>query len=113
MPEEPVRKEEFTLTGDVVITKIKEIVRAGNVRRITIKNEEGKTLIEIPLTVGVVGAILLPAWAAIGAIAALAARLIIVVEKVEKAPGDEPVEETASEAKPATDHPASTAEMDK
>ncbi len=96
MTEDSVRKEEFQLTGDAVITKIKEIVHAGNVRRITIKNEEGKTLIEIPLTVGVVGAVLLPVWAAIGAIAALAARLIIVVEKVEKVPGTGPAEENVA-----------------
>jgi hypothetical protein len=80
---EHVRSEEFQVTGDAVVAKIKELVHAGNVRRIIIKNEEGKTLIEIPLTVGVVGAILLPVWAAIGAIAALAAKLTIVVEKVE------------------------------
>lgn len=86
MAEEKVRKEEFEVTGDVVIAKIKELLHEGNVRRITLKNEEGKTLIEIPLTVGVVGMVLLPVWAAIGAIAALAANLTIVVEKVEKIP---------------------------
>jgi hypothetical protein len=84
MNEDTVRKEEYRLTGDAVLGKVKEIVHAGNVRRITLKNEEGKTLIEIPLTVGVVGVVLLPVWAAIGAIAALAANLTIVVEKVEK-----------------------------
>lgn len=81
-----VRKEEFEVSGDVVVAKIKELVREGNVRRITIKNEEGRTLIEIPLTIGVVGAVLLPVWAALGAIAALVANLTIVVEKVERAP---------------------------
>lgn len=80
---EDIRKEEFQVTGEDVIAKIKEIVHAGNVRRIIIKNEDGRTLIEIPLTVGVVGAVLLPVWAAIGAIAALAANLTIIVEKVE------------------------------
>ncbi len=83
MPEEKIRTEEFKVNGDAVIATIKELLHEGNVRRITIKNEQGETLIEIPLTVGVVGAILLPVWAAIGAIAALAARLTIVVEKVE------------------------------
>jgi hypothetical protein len=81
---EEVRKEEFQVTGDAVVAKIKELVHQGNVRRITIKNEDGKTLIEIPLTIGVVGAVLLPVWAAIGAIAALVANLTIVVEKVEE-----------------------------
>ncbi len=83
MEEQKVRTEEFKVTGDAVIAKIKELVHEGNVRRITIKNEQGQTLIEIPLTFGVVGAVLLPVWAAIGAIAALAAHLTIVVEKVD------------------------------
>jgi hypothetical protein len=83
MSEKKVYREEFKIDGDAVIATIKELVHEGNVRRIIIKNEQGQTLIEIPLTVGVVGAILLPVWAAIGAIAALAANLIIVVEKVE------------------------------
>jgi hypothetical protein len=85
MSEQKVHKEEFEVTGDAVIAKIKEIIHEGNVRRITIKNDEGKTLIEIPLTLGVVGALLLPVWAAIGAIAALAANLTLVIEKVEPA----------------------------
>jgi hypothetical protein len=80
---EKVRREEYEVTGEQVVAKIKELVHEGNIRRITLKNEEGKTLIEIPLTVGVVGAVLLPVWAAIGAIAALAADLTIVIEKVE------------------------------
>ena len=54
-----------------------------NVRRVVIKNEEGKTLIDVPLTLGVVGAVLLPVWAAIGAIAALVTDCTIVVEKVK------------------------------
>jgi hypothetical protein len=84
MPEEKVKSEEFKVDGEQLVTKIKEILHEGNIRRITIKNEKGDVLIEIPLTFGVVGAILLPVWAAIGAIAALAAHLTIVVEKVEK-----------------------------
>jgi hypothetical protein len=83
MDEHKVRTEEFKITGDAVISKIKELVHEGNVRRIIIKNEHGQTLIEIPLSLGVVGAILVPVWAAIGAIAALAANLNIVVEKVD------------------------------
>ncbi len=75
--------EEFRVRGDDVLATVKEIMHQGNVRRITIKNEAGQTLIEIPLTVGVVGAVLLPVWAAIGAIAALAADLTISVERVD------------------------------
>jgi len=88
MAEERVRKEEFRVRGDAVIAKIKEILHEGNIRRITIQNEDGNTLIEIPLTIGVVGVLLLPVWAAIGAIAALAANLNIVVEKIEPVPDD-------------------------
>ena len=82
--------EEFKVSGDAVVAKIKELLHEGNIRRIIIKDEQGQTLIEIPLTIGVVGAILLPVWAAIGAIAALAVRLTIVVEKVEPTPPADP-----------------------
>ena len=85
MKEERVYQEEFVVNGDAVIGKIKELLHEGNIRRISIRTEDGKSLIDIPLTVGVVGTLLLPAWAAIGAIAAIAARLTISVEKVEKA----------------------------
>ena len=70
--------------GDDLLRKVKELVHEGNIRRIIIKDEEGKRLIEIPLTIGVVGIALLPVWAAIGAIAALVADCTIVVEKVEE-----------------------------
>jgi len=82
-----VREEQFRVTGDAVVATLKDLLHEGNIRRITLKNDEGKILFEIPLTVGVVGAVLFPVWAAIGAVAALAAHLLIVVEKVE--PGDE------------------------
>jgi len=75
--------EEFKLDGSQVVEKIKELIHEGNIRRIIMKNEEGKTLIEIPLTLGVVGAAFLPVLAAVGAIAALAAKMTIVVEKTE------------------------------
>ena len=84
MSEQKFRTEEFIVRGDAVVAKIKELVHEGNIRRIIIKNEEGQTLIEIPLTIGVVGAVLLPVWAAIGAIAALAAKLTIVIERVDE-----------------------------
>jgi hypothetical protein len=78
---EATRTEEFRVNGEALISKIKEIIHEGNVRRIIIKDEKGATYIEIPMTVGIVGTILLPVWAAIGAIAALAANFNIVVEK--------------------------------
>lgn len=83
MSDEKTYTEEFKVSGDAMLAKVKELVHAGNIRRIIIKNEHGQTLIEIPLTIGVVGAVLLPVWAAIGAIAALAVNLTIVVEKIE------------------------------
>ena len=83
MAENEVRTEEIHVTGDALVAKIKELLHEGNIRRLTLKNEEGKTLIEIPLTVGVVGALLIPAWAALGAIAALVAKCTIVIERVD------------------------------
>ena len=88
-----IRFEEFRVDGDALVGKIKEILHEGNVRRIIIKNEKGQVLIEVPMTIGVVGAIVLPVWAALGAIAALAANLTIVVEKVNPAPGAGPAGE--------------------
>ena len=84
MNDEKVRYEEFKVDGDKLIAEIKRILHEGNVRRIIVKNDKGETLIEVPLTIGVVGAILLPVWAALGAIAALAANFTIVVERVEE-----------------------------
>lgn len=83
MGESRVSTSEFRIRGENLVGRIREIIHEGNVRRITIKNDEGRTLLEIPLTLGVVGAALAPVWAAIGALAALAADLRIVVEKVE------------------------------
>jgi hypothetical protein len=75
--------EEFRLNGGEILNKVKEIIHEGNVRRIILKDEHGKTFMEIPLTVGVVGAIVAPILAAVGAVAALASNLTIVVEKTE------------------------------
>jgi hypothetical protein len=75
--------EEFSLTGEQVIEFLKKILHEGNVRRVVLKDESGKTLLEIPVTIGVVGVILLPVWAAIGAAAALVAKMTIVIERTE------------------------------
>jgi hypothetical protein len=77
------RYEEFRLNGGEILNKVKEIIHQGNVRRIILKDDQGKTFMEIPLTVGVVGAIVAPILAAVGAVAALASNLTIVVEKIE------------------------------
>ncbi len=79
--EETTRTEEFKVTSDMLLTKIKELAHEGSVRRIVVKNAAGHIIAEFPMTAGVVGALLLPVWAAIGAIAALAADLTIVVER--------------------------------
>jgi len=80
------RTEEFQFSGDTLLAKIKEVIRAGNIRRIVIRNEEGKALVDIPLTAGVVGALLAPQLAAIGAIAALVIRGTIMIEKEDQVP---------------------------
>ena len=74
-------QEEFKVSGEEVLSKIKELIKEGNARRIIIKNESDETLIEFPLTIGAVGALLVPTLAAIGAIAALVTKCSIVVEK--------------------------------
>ena len=82
---EKVTLEEFKTSGDALVAKIKELVHQGNIRRIIIKNEEGHTLIEIPMTVGVIGgvisAVFFPVIAAVGVIGAMVAHLTIVIER--------------------------------
>ena len=75
------RTQEFSVDGDQLLATVRELVHEGNVRRLTIKTDEGRTLLEVPLTIGVIGAALLPVFAAIGALAALATRCNIVVER--------------------------------
>ena len=83
MPEQTFRTEEFRVEGEKLITKIKELIHEGNIRRIIIKDKEGKTVMEIPMTLGVVGALIAPQLAAMGAIAALLTEATILVEKSE------------------------------
>lgn len=81
MTEEKVNTEEFRVDGEKLIGKIKEVIHEGNIRRIIIKDKEGKTVLEIPMTFGVVGALIAPQLAAIGAIAALLVEATVVIEK--------------------------------
>ena len=83
MSEEKTWTEEVKVKGEGLVAKIKELVHEGNVRRITIKNEEGEVVVEFPLTLGVVGALLVPTLAAVGAVAALVTNCTIVVERTE------------------------------
>jgi hypothetical protein len=78
------KHEEFKVNGDELLAKVKQLIKEGNVRRIIIKDKDGKTLIEFPLTIGVVGVLLLPVWAAVGAIAALVTECSIVVVREEE-----------------------------
>ena len=98
---EKVTAEEFKISGDVLVTKIKELIAQGNVRRIIIKNEEGHTLIEIPMTVGVIGGVvsaaLFPVVAAVGVIGAMVAHLTVVIERQESEEGEESEESSAQD----------------
>ena len=73
--------ESFKVTGDEILTKVKEIVKEGNARKIIIKNEKDEIIMEFPLTIGTIGAVLAPLFAAVGALAALATNCTILVEK--------------------------------
>lgn len=75
------RTEEFSVNSDQVVEKVKQLINEGSVRRIIIKNEKGESFMEFPVTLGVVGAVLLPLFAAIGAAVALMTKCTIVVER--------------------------------
>lgn len=79
--DEQNKREEFRVNAEEVVSKIKEIIKEGNVRRIILKNEKNEVLMEIPLTFAVVGAVLAPVLAAVGAMAALLTKCTIVVER--------------------------------
>ena len=90
---ERVTVEEFKISGDALVSKIKSLIRQGNIRRIIIKNENGHTLIEIPMTVGVIGgaigAVFFPVIAAVGVIGAMVAHLTVVIERQESSAADD------------------------
>ncbi|MBD3370204.1 DUF4342 domain-containing protein [Candidatus Fermentibacteria bacterium] len=86
MTEQKTRKEEFKLDGSELVDKVKEYVHKGSIRRIVIKNPGGKVLIDIPLTVGVLGTVIAPQLAALSAFAALVTRCTVVLEKIEEEP---------------------------
>lgn len=78
---EAARVEEFQISADDLIRRVKELIHEGNIRRIVVRNEEGETLLEIPVTVGLLGALLAPYLAALGVIAAMVTRCKIAVER--------------------------------
>ena len=73
--------ESFKVSGDEILNKVKEIIKEGNARRIIIKNEKDETILEFPLTIGAIGVVLAPIFAAVGTLAALATHCTIIVEK--------------------------------
>ena len=75
------REESFKVNGENLLKKVKELIQEGNVRKITIKDKNGKELIVLPLTIGVVGAVLVPSLAAVGAVAALLTECTLSVER--------------------------------
>ena len=81
MDQNKVFTEEFQVSGEMLLAKIKELINEGNIRRIIIKDESGKTIVDLPLTFGVVGIVLAPQLAALGAIAALVTKATIVIER--------------------------------
>ena len=75
------KEESFKATGKTLLKKVKELIKEGNVRKITIKDKSGKDLVVFPLTIGVVGAVVAPVLAAVGALAALIGECTISVER--------------------------------
>jgi hypothetical protein len=80
---EKFRTEEFKVEGEKLVARIKELIHEGNIRRVIIKDKDGKVMVEFPMTFGVAGVLIAPQLAAIGAIAALLTEATIVVEKKE------------------------------
>lgn len=81
--EESVHTEQHKVDGSRLLAKVKDLIHEGNVRRIRIKNDAGRVLLEIPLSLGVAGAVLVPVFVAVGAIAALAADYTLEVERID------------------------------
>ena len=75
------RREEYTIKGEDIVEKIKDIIRQGNAKHITIRGKDGNEILSFPVTVGVVGIVLAPVFAALGAVAALATECTIVIDK--------------------------------
>jgi hypothetical protein len=82
---EKTNHESFKVSGDEIMAKVKEIIKEGNARRIIIKNEKDEVIMEFPLTIGAIGVVLAPIFAAVGTLTALATHCTIVVEKKSEA----------------------------
>ena len=80
-----MKREEFKVNGEELVSKVKSLINEGNIRKIIIKNKDGKTIIELPLTIGAIGAVLAPSLAAVGAVAALLTECTVTIERAEQA----------------------------
>ncbi len=80
--------EELKVAGENLLKTIREVIREGNYRRIIIRNDHGHALLEIPLSLGLVGAMFMPVWAAIGAMTAMATGYTIVIERPAAGDGE-------------------------
>ena len=80
-----MKREEFKVKGEELVSKVKSLINEGNIRKIIIKNKDGKTIIELPLTFGAIGAVLAPSLAAVGAVAALLTECTLIIERAEQA----------------------------
>ncbi|MEI7845335.1 MAG: DUF4342 domain-containing protein [Chloroflexota bacterium] len=84
MHESKFHTEEFSVNGEEILAKVKQLLSEGNIRRVIIKDKSGNAIVEFPLTVGVVGVALAPMFVALGAVAALIGEATIVIEKLDK-----------------------------
>ena len=80
-----MKREEFKVNGEELVSKVKSLINEGNIRKIIIKNKDGKTIIELSLTIGAIGAVLAPSLAAVGAVAALLTECTLIIERAEQA----------------------------
>jgi len=101
MTDEKVWTERIKVQADALREKVEELIREGNVRRIIVKNSEGQTVMELPLTIGIVGAVAAPMLAAVGAVAGVAARWSLEIER-----RDQPAKKTASKKTSAKKRPS-------
>jgi hypothetical protein len=84
MTDQNTTTEEFSVKGEELLNKVKQLLHEGNIRRIIIRDKQGRSVAEFPLTLGVAGAVLAPILAAVGAIATLLSEATIVIEKTEQ-----------------------------
>jgi hypothetical protein len=91
MTTEHRRTEEIKVEGKQLVSTIKRLVREGNVRRIVVRNPQGRTVVDIPLNAGIVGVALLPIWATLASLAMLVAQYTVVIERAGGPPAKPPV----------------------